>query len=194
MCKKLGIDTYEVADGIGLDSRIKRDFLNSGIGWGGSCFPKDTKALNFWAKKENIDHKIIDSVIDVNEKQPLKIIGILKKHVKDIRGKNIGVLGLSFKADTNDIRESRSVLIVKELLKKGAIVSVFDPVAMESFKKIFPEIKYCSSADEVLKSDAVIISTIWDEFKKLDYSDSIVIDGRNLKEARNAKIYEGICW
>jgi len=194
MCKKLEIDTYEVADGMGLDSRIKRDFLNSGIGWGGSCFPKDVKALEFWAKKQNLDTEIIDSVIRVNNKQPLKVLELLKKHIKDINGKTIGILGLAFKSDTDDIRESRTIPIVRSLIEKGAYVKVYDPKAMDNFKKIFPDLIYCSSAEEVLDSDVVIIATVWDSFKNLDYSNSIVIDGRKLKQAKKAKVYEGVCW
>ena len=192
MCKKLGIDAYEVAEGIGFDNRIGRAFLDSGIGWGGSCFPKDLKALVTWAEKESA--KIIQSAIDVNDLQPLKLIKVLKKHVPDLKGKTIGVLGLAFKPNTDDIRDSRAIPIVKKLLDEGALVKVYDPKAMEHFRKIFPDIEYCSSAQEILNSVAVLITTKWEEFKKLDYKENIVIDGRRLEEARNAKKYEGVCW
>jgi len=194
MCKRLGIDTYEVADGIGLDKRIGRAFLDSGIGWGGSCFPKDLDALVSWAKKIGEEHRIINSVVEVNKKQPLKLLEILKKHVPKLRGKTIGVLGLAFKPDTDDVRESRAIPIVKQLLKEGAIVKAYDPKAMKNFKKLFSEVEYCSSAEEVLDGDAVLILTKWDEFRKLDYSGKIVIDGRRLEEAKNARVYEGVCW
>jgi len=194
MCKKLGIDTYEVADGIGLDKRIGREFLDSGIGWGGSCFPKDLDALISWYKKENEKPEIIQSTVKINEQQPLRLIRLLKKHIPQVNGKTIGILGLAFKPNTDDIRESRAIPIVKQLIKEGAYVKAYDPKAMSNFKKIFPEIVYCSSAQEVLSSDAVLVTTKWEEFKKLDYKDKIVIDGRRLEEAKNARVYEGVCW
>lgn len=194
MCKKLGIDTYEVADGVGLDKRIGRAFLDSGIGWGGSCFPKDLDALISWYKKDNEKPEIIQSTVKINEQQPLRLIKLLKKHILQINGKTIGILGLAFKPNTDDIRESRAIPIVKQLLKESANVKAYDPKAMNNFKKIFPKIAYCSSAQEVLSSDAVLITTKWEEFKKLNYTGKIVIDGRRIKEAESAKIYEGVCW
>jgi len=194
-CKNLGIDTYEVADGMGLDKRINRSFLNAGIGWGGSCFPKDTKALRAWAKKTNQESFLIDSVIKVNDQQPLQIIGLLKKHLENINGKTIGILGLAFKPDTDDIRDSRSIILVENLLKHGALVKAYDPEAMGPFKKMFPTITYCKKAEYVLDSEAIIIATAWDEFKDLDYTGKLVLDGRRLLEAkRTAKIYDGVCW
>ena len=194
MCKSLGIDTYEVADGVGLDTRIGRAFLDSGIGWGGSCFPKDLDALNAWARKKGAPARITESVVKVNDLQPLRLIKILKKHIPNLKGKTIGLLGLAFKPKTDDIRESRAIPIVKQLLKEGAIVKAYDPKAMKNFKKIYPKINYCSSAKEALSSDAILITTTWEEFKKLNFKDKIVIDGRQLKEAKTAKVYEGVCW
>lgn len=194
MCKKLDIDAYEVADGVGLDKRIGRVFLDSGIGWGGSCFPKDLDALIVWAKKNGEIPRIIESVVEVNELQPLKLVEILKKHIPSLKGKTIGVLGLAFKPDTDDIRESKAIPIVGELLKQGAQVKAYDPKATENFKELYPQIEYCSSADEVLQSDAILITTKWDEFKTLDYNGKVVIDGRKLDEAKTAKVYEGVCW
>jgi len=194
ICKKLGIDSYKVAEGMGHDRRIGRSFLDSGIGWGGSCFPKDLEAIVSWAKKEGEKTHIIQSAIDANKFQPLKLIDILKKHIPDLQGKTIGVLGLSFKPNTDDIRKSRTIPIIRKLLDEKANVKAYDPKAMNNFKTIFPEINYCSSAKEVLDSDAVLITTKWDEFKKLDFKEKIVIDGRRLEEAQNARIYEGVCW
>jgi len=194
MCKKLGIDAYDVADGMGLDKRIGRAFLNSGIGWGGSCFPKDLDALLSWSRGKNEDARIIRSTIEVNDDQPLKLIELLKKHIPDLNGKIIGVLGLAFKPETDDIRESRAIPIVEKLMKEGAIIRVYDPKAINNFKILFPKIIYCKTSDEVLNSDAVLITTKWDEFKKLDYKGKIVIDGRKLEESKTARIYEGVCW
>ena len=194
MCKKLGIDTYAVAEGMGLDKRIGRAFLDSGIGWGGSCFPKDIDALIAWAKENNEKTKIIESTKEVNQQQPLKLVTILKKHIPKLQGKTIGVLGLAFKPDTDDIRESRAIPIIDQLLKEGAIIKAYDPEAMKNFKKLYPNIEYCSSASEALNSDAVLITTKWGEFTKLDYKGKIVIDGRLIEAAKKAKIYEGVCW
>jgi UDPglucose 6-dehydrogenase len=195
MCKKLNIDVFDVADGMGKDHRIQRSFLNAGIGWGGSCFPKDTKALRSWAKKEGISSLITDGVIKTNDTQPLQLINILKKHIPMLKGRTIGILGLAFKPDTDDIRDSRARPIIESLIKEGAHIKAYDPKAMEHFKKIVTDIDYCSKSSEVLDADAILITTEWDEFRHLDYSNKIVIDGRRVLEAKKtAKIYDGVCW
>jgi UDPglucose 6-dehydrogenase len=133
-------------------------------------------------------------VLKTNDDQPQKLIALLKKHL-DIRGKTIGILGLSFKPDTDDIRESRAIPLVLTLLQEGAKIIAYDPMAMPAFKKLFPLISYAKSADEVLKSDAVMIVTEWQEFFNLDYTGKLVVDGRKVNKAgREASIYEGICW
>jgi len=195
MCKKLKINTYDVSEGMGMDKRIGPHFLNSGIGWGGSCFPKDTNALMTWAKQNNIDYSMIKSTIEVNDKQPLELIKILKKHIPNLNDKTIGILGLAFKPDTDDIRDSRSIPLVEKLINEGAKIKVYDPKAMDNFKQLFPDITYCKSAEEILKSDAILIATIWNQFNDLNFKNNIVIDGRKLKNAqKTAKIYEGVCW
>jgi UDPglucose 6-dehydrogenase len=194
LCKKIGIDTYDVATGMGLDSRIGRPFLDSGIGWGGSCFPKDVDALIAWAKEINERVRIIESTKAVNTDQPLRLVSLLQKHIPKLKGKTIGVLGLAFKPDTDDIRDSRAIPIVEELLRNGANVKVYDPQAMNNFKTLFPTIEYCSSAAHVLTADAVLITTKWKEFNTLDFQGKIVIDGRRLEQAKHARIYEGVCW
>jgi len=195
LCKLLGIDTREVARGMGLDKRIGPHFLSSGIGFGGSCFPKDVKALIARGREMGYEMKILRAVLEVNESQPLRLLPLLEKHLGRLEGKRIGVLGLAFKPDTDDVREAPSLKIVSHLLKMGAKVRVYDPKAMENFKKCFPNIEYCMSAEEVLDSDAVLILTEWQEFEKLDYSGKIVVDGRGVEAARKtAKVYEGVCW
>jgi len=194
LCKKLNIDTYQVATGMGLDTRIGRPFLDSGIGWGGSCFPKDVDALIAWADEIQEPIRIIKSVKAVNNDQPLRLIKILQKHIPDLKGKTIGILGLAFKPDTDDIRESRAIPIVQELLRNKAHIKAYDPQAMENFKKLYPTVEYCTKAAEVLSSDAILIVTKWKEFTTLNYQGTIVIDGRRLDEAKNAKKYEGVCW
>jgi UDPglucose 6-dehydrogenase len=194
-CKKLGINTYDVADAMGLDKRIQRSFLNSGIGWGGSCFGKDTRALRAWAEKEKTPCPMIDSTITVNENQPLQLLKLLKKHIPVLKNKKIAVLGLAFKPDTDDIRDTRAKPIIDKLLKEKAEIQAYDPQAMTAFKTIHPTIKYCKSAQEAItNADAILLTTEWDEFKKLDFTGKIVIDGRRVKEAENAKVYEGVCW
>jgi UDPglucose 6-dehydrogenase len=194
LCKRLGIDTYEVAEGMGLDRRIGRAFLDSGIGWGGSCFPKDLRALIVWARELGEEPRILERVVAVNDLQPLRVIHLLKRHIPELAGRTIGVLGLAFKPGTDDVRESRALAIVGQLLEEGAVVKAYDPEAMENFKRIYPQITYCTSAEETLSSDAVLLLTKWEAFRELDYRGKLVIDGRRVEEARNAGIYEGVCW
>ncbi len=195
ICKKLGIDTYDVFKGVGLDHRINPSFFRAGIGFGGSCFPKDVKALIAKAEEVGENPKLLKAVIEVNEEQPLKLIKLLKRHIPDLKDKTIGVLGLAFKPNTDDIRESRAIPIVRMLLNEGAKVVAYDPKAMKNFRNLFPQIDYTPYAEKVLEADAVLIVTEWEEFKNLDYRGKIVIDGRRIEKAREeAKIYEGVCW
>ncbi|WP_175060114.1 UDP-glucose/GDP-mannose dehydrogenase family protein [Thermococcus sp. 2319x1] len=200
ICKKLGIDSWKVFEGVGLDHRISPHFFRTGIGWGGSCFPKDTRALIKKAEELGEDPMILKAVVEVNERQPLKLIELLKKHVPELRGKTIGVLGLAFKPDTDDVRETRAYIVIKALLEEGASVIAYDPKAMENFRKFYPDVggrvEYASSGEEVLeRTEVLLIVTEWKEFEELDYSGKIVIDGRRIKAAeKNAKIYEGVCW
>ena len=178
ICKKLGIDVYEVFRGVGLDHRINPEFFRAGIGFGGSCFPKDVMALIRFAEELGEDPRILKAVIEVNNRQPMKMIELLKKHVPNLKNKTIGILGLSFKPNTDDIRESRAIVLIRELLKENARIIAYDPKAIENFKKIFPNIEYASSAVEVLKkANIILIVTEWKEFEELDYSGKIVIDG-----------------
>jgi UDPglucose 6-dehydrogenase len=195
LCKKMGIDTKEVFKGVGLDQRIGPDFFRSGIGFGGSCFPKDVRALIAGAKRSGINLSILESTLTVNERQPLKLFDLLSNYIPDLKGKTIGLLGLAFKPDTDDIRESRAIPIIDHLILHGARVIVYDPLAMDNFRKLYPEIFYVASAKETLNSDAVLIVTEWREFEDLDYNGKIVIDGRRVESARTtAAIYEGVCW
>lgn len=198
ICKKLGIDTYDVAKGISLDHRISPYFLNAGLGFGGSCFPKDLKALIHEAKKVNYNPELLSSVMKVNSKQPYKLIELAKKKVKNFSGKKVAVLGLAFKADTDDIRESQSIPVIKILLKEKAKISAYDPKAMVNMKKIFSNIQYANSAEEALKdADIALILTDWKEFENLDFSvmkNKIVVDGRNIVRNKEGIDYEGLAW
>ena len=201
ICKKLGIDVYDVMSAIGKDFRISEHFLNAGAGFGGSCFPKDVRALLGKAEEIGYDPMLLNAVIEVNEEQPIRMVKLLVEHIGDLRNRRIAVLGLAFKNDTDDIRESRSIPVITELLNLGAQVSAYDPLAELNMRKIFPEIDYCESALDALNgADACLIMTEWDEFRSLDkefdaMKNLVVIDGRRVVSLDHGRgIYEGICW
>lgn len=200
ICKILGIDTYEVMKEIGKDFRIGKHFLNSGAGFGGSCFPKDVKALIGKAKDTGYEPVLLKSVIAINEKQPLRMVQLLKTKLGSLKGKRLAILGLAFKNDTDDIRESRSIPVIKELLSNGAIVSAYDPMANENMKKLFNSVEYFNSAVEALRNaDACMILTEWDEFRSLDkefeaMKNRLVIDGRHVITPGKNIEYVGLCW
>ncbi|MFH0956732.1 MAG: UDP-glucose/GDP-mannose dehydrogenase family protein [Candidatus Aenigmatarchaeota archaeon] len=214
LCKKLSIDSYEVADGMGLDERIERKFLNSGIGYGGSCFPKDVKAIIAKGKSEGLKMGLLDAAEDVNRRQPLRIVEMLKEKMPSLRGKTVAVLGLAFKPGTDDIREAPSLRIVPALLSAGARVKAYDPKAADnfrkelprlrgggSFRKEFPKVEYCMTLRTALEgSDACLILTEWDEVRSLTDGDfahmkgSVIIEGRKILDASKVKNFEGVCW
>ncbi|MCD4843849.1 MAG: UDP-glucose/GDP-mannose dehydrogenase family protein [Methanosarcinales archaeon] len=199
ICKKLGIDTYQVMEAVGKDVRISPQFLNSGAGFGGSCFPKDVKAIIGKAKELGYDPGLLESAIEVNEKQPLLMIDMLESKIGPLKGKKISLLGLSFKNDTDDIRESRSIPVIKALIDKGAIVSSYDPMACDNMRKIYPDIAYYDSAVQALENtDACLIMTEWKEFNSLCSEFKVmhrplVIDGRNVIHCKEIE-YIGLCW
>ncbi len=199
ICKKLGINAYEVMNAIGKDYRIGPHFLNSGAGFGGSCFPKDVKALIGKAEELGYDPILLKSVIAVNDSQPLRMVKLLKDKLGSLEGKKIAVLGLAFKNNTDDIRESRAIPVIKQLLSNNAIVSAYDPVANQNMKSVFPDIQYHESAVDALKdADACMVMTEWDEFRKLDEEFEVmkrmlVIDGRHVISSRRVE-YVGLCW
>lgn len=194
LCKKMNIDSYKVFEGVGMDSRINPHFFRTGLGFGGSCFPKDVRALIAHARSLGVEPYILDAVMKANDDQPERMIELLKGYMT-IPGKTIGILGLAYKPDTDDVRESRAIPIIQLLMDKGATIIAFDPAAMGNFKQIFPRISYADNAEEVLRADAVLITTEWREFENLDYRGKIVIDGRRNEKARSeAAIYEGVCW
>ena len=192
ICKQLGIDTYEVAKAMGFDDRIGSKSLNAGIGFGGSCLPKDLKMLIARAREIGYEPTILEGVLHLNDAQALKLVESLKKHVP-LKDAVIGLLGLAFKPGTDDVRDSRAIKIVEVLLEEGAVVKAYDPLAVKNFSKLFPQIEYVTK-EEVLNSDAILIVTEWEEFNNLDYKGKIVIDGRRVAKAREARIYEGVCW
>jgi UDPglucose 6-dehydrogenase len=169
LCEYAGADVHHVAKAMGLDGRIGKKFLHPGPGYGGSCFPKDTRALLRIAREKGYAFKVLDSVIEVNEEQKKRMVNKIREKVGDLKGKTIGILGLSFKPNTNDIRESSSVAIIQELLEEGAKVKAFDPAAMDEAKAVLPHIEYCADAYDVAKgSEALVLVTEWNQFRRLD--------------------------
>ncbi len=201
LCKKLDINSYEVADGMGFDDRIERKFLNSGTGYGGSCFPKDVKAIIAKGKEKGLKMELLDAAENVNRDQPLRITDMLREKMPVIRGKTVAVLGLAFKPGTDDIRESPSLVVVSELLESGANVRAYDPQASENFSKEFPDAEYMSSAEAAIEgADACLLLTEWDEFRNLTDDDfkkmsrPIVIEGRTILNPKNVSKIVGVCW
>ncbi len=195
IAKKHGIDTNVVAKGIGLDKRISPYFLRSGIGFGGSCFPKDVSAIIYKATEAGHSPRLLRAVLDINREQPLKILELLEK-TGPLKGKKIGILGLTFKSGTDDIRESPALTTIKELLMEEALLYIYDPKAMHKVKKIFPHLNYMKNGQKVIdNAETILILTEWPEFRKLDFGDKLVIDGKNLFYDNNKpKNYEGVCW
>ena len=190
LCEKVGADVDMVRRGIGSDERIGKRFLFPGIGYGGSCFPKDVQALSRSSRESNYDFKILDAVMQVNEKQKLHLIEKIKAWYKDdLKGKKFALWGLAFKPNTDDIREAPALVMIKELVNAGASVSAFDPEAMANVKKeIGDKITYAQNQYDALKdADALIIATEWSEFRTPDFNkiksllaEPIIFDGRNL--------------
>ncbi len=170
LCDAIGCDVHDVARGMGMDRRIGKKFLHPGPGYGGSCFPKDTRALTTVADDFGVDTLIVDAVVKANENQRLAMIPKIEKLVGNFAGKQIGVLGLSFKPETDDMRESPATDIIKEMTARGAKVRAFDPVAMEEARKhSLPNIEYAKDEYEAVKdADALIIITEWNQFRALD--------------------------
>ena len=165
LCKKLDIDVYEVMKGVGLDQRIGPKFLNAGAGFGGSCFPKDVAALIALAEQNGENPVLLKSAIEINEKQPGRLVELLKSRIGELKNKRIAILGLAFKDNTDDIRDSRAIPVIEDLLERGANIAAYDPMACEAMKKIFPSIRYCRSAAEALEdADGCLVMTEWPEF------------------------------
>ncbi|MET0648036.1 MAG: UDP-glucose/GDP-mannose dehydrogenase family protein [Pyrinomonadaceae bacterium] len=169
LCDRIGCDVHDVARGIGMDNRIGRYFLHPGPGYGGSCFPKDTTALISVAKEYGGEARIVESVVEVNRLQRERMVEKIERLVGDVQGKTVAVLGLSFKPETDDMREAPSVDIIKALLAKGARVKAYDPVAAEQARKFLPEIVYAEDEfGAVDGADALVFMTEWNQFRALD--------------------------
>jgi UDPglucose 6-dehydrogenase len=204
VCEETGADVLEVARGMGLDQRIGTHFLKPGIGFGGSCFPKDVSALKQLAGNSGYHFQLLTAVIEVNELQKRRVMGKLQKHLGSLVGRRIALLGLAFKANTDDMREASSLVLAARLQADGAQVQAYDPVAEEEAKKLRVGVDFADTAlGAVSGADAVIIVTEWPEFAKLDWqavaermSGRLVIDGRNFIDPESVAsagfAYEGI--
>ncbi len=204
LCDKVKADVQMVAKGVGLDKRIGPYFLRAGCGWGGSCFPKDVSALIEIGKQFGVEFLIPKAAEEVNKQQKFLPVKKAEKLLGSLKGKTITVLGLAFKPGTDDMREAPSIEIIRELLKKGAKVNAFDPIAEKEARKIFPSINYFDSVYSALEdSDAVLLITEWNEFKEMDFekvkktmNKPIIIDGRNIYDRKTLEKagfkYEGI--
>jgi UDPglucose 6-dehydrogenase len=204
VCEETGADVIEVARGVGLDDRIGPRFLQAGIGYGGSCFTKDVSALKLLAANSGYHFQLLNAVTEVNELQKRRVVSKLQRHVGDLAGKRVGLLGLAFKPETDDMRGASSLVLAARLLAEGAVVSAYDPVAEQEARELMPELAYCSSAVESARdADAVVLVTEWQELVQLDWSQvaaamngNLLIDGRNALDPDAVRaaglLYEGI--
>jgi len=204
VCEEVGADVSEVARGMGLDQRIGPSFLRAGIGYGGSCFPKDVSALKQLAGNTGYHFQLLTAVIEVNELQKRRVMKKLEKHLGSLVGKRVALLGLAFKPDTDDMREATSLVLASRLQGEGASVSGYDPVAERPALELLPSVEFCDSPEQALEgADAAILVTEWPEFAELDWAalaermaNPLLIDGRNFLDPDKLRAagfaYEGI--
>ena len=204
ICERVDADVKLVTEGMGLDRRIGPHFLGAGIGYGGSCFPKDVKALAAIAEKYEYHPELLHAVMDINRDQRVLAVEKLRECLGSLRGQVVGLLGLAFKPDTDDMREAASVEIAQALLQKGAVVRAYDPAAIERARAIMPDVEYRRNAQGVARgADAIVIVTEWNEFKQLDMQKlkrlmrrPVIVDGRNLYDPAEMRrlgfVYRGI--
>jgi UDPglucose 6-dehydrogenase len=195
LCEAVGADVQDLARGIGLDNRIGPKFLHAGPGYGGSCFPKDTLALLRTAEEAGISQRIVSTVVDVNDSRKEAMAGRVSEALGGLSGKKVGVLGLTFKPNTDDMRDAPSIPLVKGLLDGGASVTAFDPVGREQAEPLMPGITFAASAEEVADgADALVVVTEWDEFRALDLDElagrmrgKVLVDLRNIYDRADAE-------
>jgi len=200
ICKKLGVDVYDVVKGVGIDYRIGEYFLNAGIGFGGSCLPKDVKALVDSSKHLGYQPQLLEAVLEVNKNQILNMLRMVEERIGSLKGRTVCVLGLAFKPNTDDVRNAPALEAIRLLIDKGSSVRAYDPVAVPNARKVLPgKVIYCRSAREaVMDCDCVLVLTEWDEFKDESlYHGKLVFDGRRVIDPGKARTfcdYHGICW
>ncbi len=188
VCEKAGADVTQVAKGMGYDSRIGREFLQAGLGFGGSCFPKDTLSLRHVTKNFGEETALFDSVIAINEDRVPRFVRRITGRMGDVKGKTFAILGLAFKANTDDLREAKSLEIIASLQEQGAVIRAYDPIAMDGAKAILKDVTFCRSAYEAAEgADAAVVVTDWNEFKLLNLEKlgekmkaRVLFDGRNI--------------
>jgi UDPglucose 6-dehydrogenase len=191
ICEALGADVREVAIGMGLDKRIGPHFLNAGIGFGGSCFPKDVHALEFMAEEADCHPQLLRAVLDINRDARRAFVRKIVRLLGSVEGRTIALWGLAFKPETDDLREAPAVEVIRDLLARGAVVRAFDPVAMGAAREMLPDVTYCADPYEAaMGADAIALVTEWNVFKRLDLTrvqaameTPILVDGRNLYDA-----------
>ncbi|HEY4693115.1 MAG TPA: UDP-glucose/GDP-mannose dehydrogenase family protein [Bellilinea sp.] len=195
ICEELGADVAQVAEGMGLDKRIGRSFLDAGLGWGGSCFPKDVKALAHMAVIHGSNPQLLQAVMEINRNQRRRVLLRLRKELGGLDQKVIGMLGLSFKPNTDDIREAPALELIHLLENEGATVQAYDPQAMENARSVLPQTRLVNTPYEVAEgADALVLATEWNEFKQLDFErvkglmrGNLVLDGRNQWDCERLK-------
>jgi UDPglucose 6-dehydrogenase len=193
ICEVSGANVSDVAKGMGTDKRIGPQFLQAGLGWGGSCFPKDVLGMHSTAKRYDYDFALLQEVININDDQTLHFVRRIEKRLGGLEGKRIGIMGLAFKPNTDDIRDAKSLIIVDAILKAGGKINAYDPIATENFREVYPDLDYKKSVYEVpVDADALVVVTEWNEFKQLDLAriaesmkQKVLFDGRRVykKEA-----------
>ncbi len=199
ICKEFGIDAYEIADAVGLDGRISDQFLRSGIGWGGSCFPKDTAAIRAAAREQGYEPRMLDAATEVNDRQPERLLALMDAHV-GVTDERVAVLGLAFKPGTDDVRNSRAIPVIEGLHDRDAEVVAYDPVATENMREHFPDVRYESSPRAALDGAvAALVVTDWAAITELDdefdaMATPVVVDGRRAIDRRDGIVYEGLTW
>jgi UDPglucose 6-dehydrogenase len=204
ICEALGADVKEVAIGMGYDKRIGSAMLDAGLGWGGSCFPKDVKALVYMAEEKQVNPKILNAVTVTNYSRRLTAVEQVEKMLESLQGKTIGLLGLAFKPNTDDMREAPSIDIAQKLVESGVSVRAYDPVASENARSLLPAVTLFDDPYEMAKDcDALMLITEWNEFKQLDLvrirtamKSPILFDGRNVYNPSEVRslgfVYRGV--
>jgi UDPglucose 6-dehydrogenase len=195
ICEKAGANVTDVIKGVGSDARIGQSFLQAGLGYGGSCFPKDVESLVHTSVKFGEEFKLLKTVVEINKNRVPRFISRIRKALKTIKGKNIAIFGLAFKPNTDDLREAKSIEVIRLLLEEGAKIQAYDPIAIENCKKIYPKIKYFNTSYAAADgADAIVVITEWNEFKFLALEklrevmrQPIIFDGRNILDPKRVK-------
>ena len=204
LCEEIGVDVVDVSEALGMDPRIGSSYLDAGLGWGGSCLPKDIGGLIWFASRMGVHTPILSAAVKINKRQVRLAAARLESLIGDLNGKTIAVWGLAFKANCDDIRESPALALIRQLGDYGCKIRAYDPVAMDAAAKLFPEVEYCAGPYETATgADAIVLATAWSQFRSLDFDRlrtlvqrPLILDGRNFLDGEAATdagfIYVGI--